>query len=200
MTKKTVDLKPDAAAGMSVLARLNEIREELEMSKQSSGKYKAFQKGSLDKALNPLLKKYGLAVTWELGQVLFDPIKTYDRNGNEKVKIFAGGSIKYTIKCVYNPKEEFETFELPLAGLNAEGCPSKSTGNAMSYSYKYLFLNALGIEDQETEVDSKSYNDSFEAINTRRPANHPPQSSELLNNASNNVAQHAQGASNPYAG
>ena len=114
-----------------LLKKLNQLRNTINVEKEGS-RYKSFTVSKLNAQLNPALVKLNLAVTFNIVE---SQIKSIDK-GKGKFVYVVHGIIKYTIHDLdTDDKLDIET---PFTGLNSEGDPSKSQGNAHSYSYKYL--------------------------------------------------------------
>jgi hypothetical protein len=130
-----------------ILTKLNIIRNKIKVDKEGS-RYKAFTIAKLNAELNPLLEEHKVGVSFSVQECNIKPVEK--ANGNYAFVIH--GTCKYEIHDL----ESDDSIEVitGFTGMNSEGDPSKSQGNAHSYSYKYLWVTLLGLTDEESDVDS----------------------------------------------
>lgn len=141
----------------SLLFKLNQIRQEIDVEKEKGNRYKAFTIARLNAELNPLLIKYGIGVTYNVSNLLITP--TSEKTGTDK---YGASFVKHnqivSALCTYSlvdfDSDDVISITTPFIGMNEEGDPAKSQGNAHSYSYKYLWVTLLGLTDEEIDVDS----------------------------------------------
>jgi hypothetical protein len=131
----------------NILTKLNKIREVIDVEKEGS-RYKAFTVAKLNAELNPLLIRHNLGVSFDILDQKVEPLD----KGDGRFVFLVKGQICYRIHDL--DSDEVLTFNTVFTGLNSEGDPSKSQGNAHSYSYKYFWVTLLGLTDEESDVDS----------------------------------------------
>lgn len=147
-----------------LLEKLNKIRLEIDVdkTKESNGRYRAFTVATVNAQINPLLEKYKIGVAFDVKEyqiAVANKITNTEVIASRNVTIvkerntfMIQGKVCYTISDL----ESGEKLEVntPFLGLNEEGDPAKSQGNAHSYSYKYLWVTLLGLTDVESDPDS----------------------------------------------
>ncbi len=139
----------------SVEMRLAALRDDLVMPKEQSAGYKAFLKGTLDDKVKPLLNKYGLYVSISgIKEYTMQVVDKISKKGMPLKHYVAKCVAVFKISCVFKPNENYMYIETPAAGCNSEGDPSKSTGNLLSYAYKYMILTNNNVSENEIEVDA----------------------------------------------
>lgn len=146
-----------------LLAKLNKIRSEIDVdkTKESNGRYKAFTVATVNAQINPLLEKHKIGVAFDVKEyqiTVANKITNTEVIASRNVTIvkerntfMMQGKVCYKIFDL----ESDDTIEVntPFLGLNEEGDPAKSQGNAHSYSYKYLWVTLLGLTDVESDPD-----------------------------------------------
>lgn len=166
----------------NILTKINKIRAEINVEKEQ-GRYKAFTVAKLNAELNPLLIKHNLGVSFNIKE---NNVVSHDREGKNPLFTISG-TITYSIFDL--DSDERLDIDTVFTGLNSEGDPSKSQGNAHSYSYKYLWVTLLGLTDEESDVDSP--------INQNKPQT-TTQAPIRKGGASSFLANSKQLIDNPY--
>lgn len=131
----------------TILDKLNKIRSKIKVDKEGA-RYKAFTIAKLNAELNPLLNEYRLGINFNVLDFNVIPLE----KDAGKYIFLVNGKIEYSITDIESG--EVMKSVTGFTGLNSEGDPSKSQGNAHSYSYKYLWVTLLGLTDEESDVDS----------------------------------------------
>jgi hypothetical protein len=131
----------------NLLKKLNQLRATIKVDKEGA-RYKAFTVSKLNAELNPALVKLNIGVTFS---IISNEMKVITKADGKQVYT-ADGIVRYTL--VDLDSEDKLEIDTVFTGMNSEGDPSKSQGNAHSYSYKYLWVTLLGLTDDETDPDS----------------------------------------------
>lgn len=145
---------------MNLIEKLNLIRKENKIEKETNKNlgYKAFTIYKLHAELNPLLIKYGIGLTMTVTDCTVTPVPGgKDKYGNPKNNYLVCGTANYELINQEDTTERLKASML-FTGMNSQGDPSKSAGNAASYAYKYLWVTLLGLTDETSDVDSTYYN------------------------------------------
>ena len=144
---------------MNLIKKLNLIRNENKIEKEANLKlgYKSFTINKLHAELNPLLVKYGIGLTMTVVDSTVTPIPAgNDKYGNPKNNYLVHGTANYELINQDDTDERIQA-SIPFTGMNSQGDPSKSVGNAASYAYKYLWVTLLGLTEETSDVDSTYY-------------------------------------------
>ncbi|MDA0778748.1 MAG: ERF family protein [Bacteroidetes bacterium] len=140
-----------------ILQKLLVLRSTINVEKEQGRSYKAFTIKKLNAELNPALDELKIGVSFAVKDVKNEignkkwGVDKYGVNF-ERYTYITTGTVDYIIADLES--DDYITVTCPFFGMNEEGDPSKSCGNAHSYSYKYLWLTLLGITDEETDPDS----------------------------------------------
>lgn len=131
----------------NLLKKLNQLRATINVQKEGA-RYKAFTVSKLNAELNPALIKLNIGVTFS---VISNETKTITKADGKQIFV-VDGIVRYTV--IDLDSEDKLEIDTVFCGMNSEGDPSKSQGNAHSYSYKYLWVTLLGLTDDEIDPDS----------------------------------------------
>ena len=151
---------------MPIKQKLNKIRDELKVAKELTMGYKAFTISKVNEALNPLLVKHGVSIVLnDFSGLQLTPCEVV-KDGKKKTNWLVAGIATYEFEDIEDNSKTVA--KIPFVGMNQAGDPSKSLGNAGSYSYKELCKQMFGLTEESSDVDSPNYEGAKSAVEDQK--------------------------------
>lgn len=143
-TTQKNEVKEKTDKNLNLFQKIIEITNEIKIKKSGKNthaKFSYFTPEDVYNAINPLLKKYGLFIK-------FDLIKSKEQDlYNSTAEVFDLNSEREDKSLVYK-------FDIPQTQVHGASA-GQNAGATLTYAKRYMLMNIFNIADNESDLDSK---------------------------------------------